>query len=644
MFRTTLWPAAILLALLMVGGCSPQEEHTNVLVANDTVVFHQRVDTINANNPYGLAHHMKEFEVGDRVEVSVWRKGDEGELVLSAPSTEQFYMAVKNPYRKEGDWQLLFCSVVIPPYYEGDRLKIYALNGKAEEVLVKDMLIKRTPGPAAPIHEHYLALGMDSTAIATVKQTRVRALATGVIEKQKGDWVEAGLLQNDKGTPVKLRIKGDWLDHVRGHKWSYRIKAGKKDTWRGMREFSIQAPEARSFINEWVFHEALNREGVLTTRYDFIPVYINGIYYGVYAYEEHFTSHLLAHRGKPVAPILKFDESGMWEAIQHYNERKDDFHFYEAAEIEPFKRKSTYKDSVLHQQFVQARRLLMRYQQGEMDLAQVFDLDKMAKFHAIATIFKAYHSNIWHNWRLYYNPETKVLEPVVFDGYGTKIMMPLSGSVFGLNEDGAHREVTGYAYFTRGLLRDTAYVKLYVEALKRHATDAYFDELYAELEPAIAEREALLQQEYPHYTYDRKYMYWSAKNAREKLVMIDEQLEAGIFGQFSARSDFSICEDVKPLAHASVKAYSESLSGERYILSVANYHCNKVTIVGVGENGEIHYPLKTPLNLEPFHGTNYLKWEKIPVEGKHKEILFRVKGSRELFSSEVLKEERPVVD
>ena len=77
-------------------------------------------------------------------------------------------------------------------------------------------------------------------------------------------------------------------------------------------------PNTRSFSHQSVNHKLNEKEGVLTTRYSFMPVYINGVEIGVYAIEEHFEKQLLESKDKREGPILKFDEEGVWEMALNY--------------------------------------------------------------------------------------------------------------------------------------------------------------------------------------------------------------------------------------------------------------------------------------------------------------------------------------
>ena len=55
-----------------------------------------------------------------------------------------------------------------------------------------------------------------------------------------------------------------------------------------MRRFSIQHPATRGYQGEVIFQETLRRLGVLTPRYFFVDVIINGDDIGIMALEEHF--------------------------------------------------------------------------------------------------------------------------------------------------------------------------------------------------------------------------------------------------------------------------------------------------------------------------------------------------------------------
>ena len=54
------------------------------------------------------------------------------------------------------------------------------------------------------------------------------------------------------------------------------------------------------------------QEGILTTKYAFVNVVENGVYKGIYAFEEGFSEELLASQEKREGVILKLDEDIFW--------------------------------------------------------------------------------------------------------------------------------------------------------------------------------------------------------------------------------------------------------------------------------------------------------------------------------------------
>ena len=99
---------------------------------------------------------------------------------------------------------------------------------------------------------------------------------------------------------MDLRIAGRNLDHLRQpYKWSFKVKLKGNRTLFGMRKFSLLVPDARAIsvnpLTEWICHQIEKAEGLISLRYDFVRVTINGKYIGIYALEERFDKHLIEH-------------------------------------------------------------------------------------------------------------------------------------------------------------------------------------------------------------------------------------------------------------------------------------------------------------------------------------------------------------
>ncbi|MBL4625642.1 MAG: hypothetical protein JKY42_10960 [Flavobacteriales bacterium] len=129
------------------------------------------------------------------------------------------------------------------------------------------------------------SLEIPEKGMKSLEKDREEALKNKVLISDILSWVKAELTFGEEKIPVKVRLKGDWTDHLKGDKWSLRVKVKGEKYVMGMKEFSFQAPETRGDLNEWVYHKLLEKEDILTTKYEFCELTINGVEKGVFALE-----------------------------------------------------------------------------------------------------------------------------------------------------------------------------------------------------------------------------------------------------------------------------------------------------------------------------------------------------------------------
>ncbi|MEM9648588.1 MAG: hypothetical protein AAF969_08910 [Bacteroidota bacterium] len=275
-----------------------------------------------------------------------------------------------------------------------------------------------------------------------IKQKRDRAVTAGVLQTEDTDFVPVNLKFNNKDYGAEARLKGDWTDHLEGDKWSFRIKLKGDQTILGMRKFSIHHPETRGYINEWLYHRAMKDEGVMGLRYGFVEGILQVAMkeidtvlskeVGIYAIEETFDKRLIESNKHKVGIILKLTEEDMWRenakihelanrtgtsAVGKYNPK---YGKSENMTVTAYSLQSIFKDKTLKKQFTLAKNLLNKYKTGQLPTSIVFDVDKVAKYTALANLFGSVHGLIAHNLRFYYNPITSLIEPVSFDGNSGK--------------------------------------------------------------------------------------------------------------------------------------------------------------------------------------------------------------------------------
>jgi hypothetical protein len=250
--------------------------------------------------------------------------------------------------------------------------------------------------------------------LAKLAEKREEALRRGVLMSSEDDFVEASIRHGRRSVPVKLRLKGDWTDHLAGDKWSLRIHVRQGDHLFGMRRFSLQSPETRGFQAEPIFLAHLRRESVLAPRYSFVDVTLNGKDIGLMALEEHFSKELLESQERPEGVILHLDEEPFWES-RLLNGSFGPFANPWIARIVPFGASRIAESERLSQQLELATGLLRGFLAGSLPASEAFDADRTARMLAVAEVWNARHPIEWHNLRFYFDPVSARLEPIGFD-------------------------------------------------------------------------------------------------------------------------------------------------------------------------------------------------------------------------------------
>ncbi len=572
---------------------------------------------VNEDYPYGFTFDIADgFEVGDRFEISVWRYRSEnlkvaqgGSLVASFLDQGIYLNQEKPQNMQENGWEKLLLRLVVPAAYRSGPLRIYVYHTHEEPVWYDDLLIEKLPNEntafaraAEDTAFQVVDLRISEKGMNKLQEKRAEAFQKWLLVTEDDDWVKGKIGRKDDEISVKLRLKGDLLDHLAGDKWSFRVRAKAPQSWNRLMTFSLQNPATRNFLAEWVYHQFLQKEDVLCPRYDFVRLFLNGKNLGPYAYEEHFEKQLLEFRARREGPIVKFAEEGMWQARRR--DLNDDLpeksteltlNQYEAAEIEAFRQSKTLEDPKLAKQFAQAQSLMKAYKYGEKPVTEVFDLDRLARYYAITDIFKAYHGIIWHNQRFYYNPVIGKLEPIGFDGFVFESEMNWVGRPFMLFEL-VEKEGDLELDLVNQLFFDQVFVERYISYLWKYSNEKELEDFFFSLEKAIAQREKLIQEEVRGYKLDTEFFLRSARETHALILPMDHVLRM-----------------------------QQDRSGK---LEVANTHALPIRLIGHGKSEklpEYFFPKKenwlrphspqSPLAFHPFSNTEESKYLFYEVPG-----------------------------
>ncbi len=457
---------------------------------------------------YGFSYSQERPEPGVAYKASVWRKKElynSGILAVKlAGEAEQYYQENTPCESDDRGWEKLEIRFYIPYGKKTSSFSVYVYSEGHTEVFFDDLLVEPLPGGAEAFRPEVLQIYLKKESLQALKSKREEALRTGILESDDSGWVEASLEGEGSGLmTAEIRLKGDWLDHLQGQKWSFRVKLSDGNSWRQLRVFSLHTPATRYFLHEWLLHQLWEREDVLTTRYDFVEVRLNGESLGLYAYEEHFEKQLPESRRRREGPIMKFSEDGYWQAIKRQLAQYGYLHphaahapmQWENASVEAFQETRWLEGPAMARQYEQARLLMEQYRQGSASPGEIFDLERLARYYALCDITRGYHGIAWHNQRFFYNPITGRLEPIGFDGYGG----PPEPRYAILGEGALNPASLLAENIFSALFMDRDFAATYIRELKRLSSRDYLAPALDSLYPGWAARLAYLQMEFPAY-------------------------------------------------------------------------------------------------------------------------------------------------
>ena len=335
-----------------------------------------------------------------------------------------------------------------------------------------------------------------------LQNKRNKALKTGILFKDGDDYVSANMKYKNNYYKVKLRLKGDWVDHLAGKKWSFRVKVSDQKTLLGMRKFSLQSPKTRNYINEWIFHQLMKYENVPSLRYKFVPLILNGENYGIYAIEEHFDKILVESNNFKEGPIIRMSEDIYWEEIQRGTSPNEVSATFFKSNPEPFKEKQILNNPILQKQLIKANNLLIGFQKEDLKTSDAFDIDSLAKYFAIVDITNGQHSSVWTNLVFYYNPVLSKLMPIGFDA------VPRRDEISQISIE----EIRKYKFF-----EDNEFVARYVEYLEKFSSEDYLKNFELHITDEYKDNMNLLYKSFPALISNFESMYINQNTINKKI-------------------------------------------------------------------------------------------------------------------------------
>ncbi|MFK8037015.1 MAG: CotH kinase family protein [Crocinitomicaceae bacterium] len=540
------------------------------------------------------------------IEISIWQKeGDSsafilGKLLNDGGIDSEFKTNYKELGKSKKGWKQHFLSI---PIVKGSNSVSIYLKAQDSIAIFDDLKVYIYPVMPTNNVEKDLSIWIPSKSKKKLTKYIEKSLGSAVISEKSKKYVSAYYLDNEDTTKIKIKIKGDWSDHIAPDKASYRFKLPSTASFEKMSSFSIQHPKARNFLSEWIMHIMADKVGILSTKYEFINVNFNGYNMGLYALEEHFDKHIVENRKRREGPILKLDESGTWRYREkiHNDSLKHPYPDFEASYINAFHEKRILRSEALSEQFNEGKKLLQLFRDGHLNISDIFDIDLLAKYYVLIEISGNYHALTWHNRRFYFNPITQKLEHIFFDAIPNQ---NLSKSIIRSIIENKNKEAN--LMMDNAIIMDKAFKEKYLFYLKQYTDKTYIDSIF---EGRISDldifHEAILK-ESPNYEFSITNLYDRIKYLRTDLNSLskywDEEIsDVSSIDHWAREFSFSSLKNLSVIKGVSVNAYIKRLSYDSCSITFENFHPNDVEILAARyqKNGE-KIQLKTPQSLNGF--------------------------------------------
>lgn len=388
-----------------------------------------------------------------------------------------------------------------------------------------------------------------------LERKREEALARGIQVNIGDNYVKCKVVLNGDTTKGEIRLKGHMTDHLEGDKWSFRVKT-KKEVM-GMYRFSLQNPGTRNYVYEWIYHQLLKYEGVIHLKYDFLRLKLNDKDLGIYAVEEHFGQHILRDNNRPKGAILRWNPELYWESRLDEidgNYLDEAYSSYSSSFPEAYDKGVVKKDEELVETYLAGAKMLEAFRRGDKTTSEVFDIEKMARFHAVIDLVGGYHSLDWSDVKFYYNSESKKIEPVGYESFSVRETAKIAGQR--IPEDYA---TAGFNYHDR-LFADPKFFKAYIKNLERICSADYFDKFTATIEKELNLKRGTLAEEFAYIKFSYQPYYDNIE-----LIQHNLELPKAFHAFYEGQQDSTLAIAVTPVSDFPIKIQELEINGKKEV-------------------------------------------------------------------------------
>jgi len=179
----------------------------------------------------------------------------------------------------------------------------------------------------------------------------------------------------------------------------------------GVVGFNLVKPRSETQIENWLGYKIGNMAGLLSPQADFVHFRINNKFDGIRLQTELVNKDFLEARGLPPGKIY----TGNITTDQIYGRERRHRLF---AEVEGWEVNSPFPEDKGMQEIEELIDIVQTAQTPYTTyyrLNELVDMEAMIRYMAMLEFVSSVHITNTHNWRVYFNPESRKLAPVVFN-------------------------------------------------------------------------------------------------------------------------------------------------------------------------------------------------------------------------------------
>ena len=284
-------------------------------------------------------------------------------------------------------------------------LDVFSKGGRFEYLYLPQIAFKALKSNFYKLEKIDLEIKFNDILI--IENIRNKAIANGKLPPaDEMSKIKTKIVFEKKEYFGDIRLKGDRKAHFQEKKKSsYKIELDENQYIFGIKKFSLQRPRLRNYVHEWIFHEMARDFNIIKIKYDFIKLSINGEDKGLYVLEEGFGKELLERNERRNGPIFGLNEDlySLFDnpVFEIYNKN-----YWNRKENTSIARIASQK--------------LRDFFNDQIELEEIFDLEKWAAYFAVIDMTANYHGALLKSVKLYYNPINGLFEPIPYDGHRLK--------------------------------------------------------------------------------------------------------------------------------------------------------------------------------------------------------------------------------